>query len=51
MNYLEERKLIEPGSRFNLLGNKLVLIAPSGSSVNKVEIGPKAGSGKVAGRR
>jgi molybdate transport system substrate-binding protein len=41
MNYLEERKLIEPGSRFDLLGNKLVLIAPSGSSVNKVEIAPK----------
>jgi molybdate transport system substrate-binding protein len=54
MNYLEERKLIEPGSRFDLLGNKLVLIAPSGSSVNKVEIGPKVdlvkllGDGKLA---
>ncbi len=54
MNYLEERKLIEPGSRFNLLGNKLVLIAPSGSSVNKVEIAPKPdlvkllGDGKLA---
>ena len=54
MNYLEERKLIEPGSRFNLLGNKLVLIAPSGSSLNKVEIGPKMdlikllGDGKLA---
>jgi molybdate transport system substrate-binding protein len=42
MNYLEERKLIEPGSRFDLVGNKLVLIAPSGSSVDKMEIGPKA---------
>ena len=54
MNYLEEKKLIEPGSRFNLLGNKLVLIAPSGSSVSKVEIGPKVelvkllGDGKLA---
>ena len=54
MNYLEERKLIEPGSRFDLVGNKLVLIAPSGSSVNKVEIGPKfdlvklLGDGKLA---
>src|SRR5208283_222796 len=26
MNYLEERKLVEPGSRFDLLSNKLVLI-------------------------
>ncbi len=41
MNYLEDRKLIEPGSRFDLLSNKLVLIAPSDSSINKVEIGPK----------
>jgi len=54
MSYLEERKMIEPGSRFNLLGNKLVLIAPSGSSINKVEIGPKMdlarslGDGKIA---
>jgi molybdate transport system substrate-binding protein len=28
MDYLAERKLIKPESRFNLLGNKLVLIAP-----------------------
>ncbi len=54
VNYLEERKLIEPGTRFDLLGNKLVLIAPAGSTVNKVEIGPKfdpaklLGSGKLA---
>jgi molybdate transport system substrate-binding protein len=40
MNYLEERKLIDPVSRFDLLGNKLVLIAPSDSSI-KIEIGPK----------
>ena len=49
MNYLEERKLIEPGSRFNLLGNKLALIAPSGSSLNKVEIGPKMDLAKLLG--
>jgi molybdate transport system substrate-binding protein len=47
MNYLEERKLIEPGSRFDLVGNKLVLIAPSGSSVDKMEIGPKVDLLKV----
>ncbi len=49
MNYLEERKLIEPGSRSNLLGNKLVLIAPSGSSINKMEIGPKPDLAKLLG--
>jgi molybdate transport system substrate-binding protein len=54
MNYLEERKLIEPGSRFDLLGNKLVLIAPADSSINKVEIAPNfdlaqlLGNGKLS---
>jgi molybdate transport system substrate-binding protein len=54
MNYLQERKLIEPESRFDLLANKLVLIAPADSSVNKVEIGPKfeiaqlLGNGKLS---
>ena len=28
MNYLQDRKLIEPGARFDLLGNKLVLDSP-----------------------
>jgi len=49
MNYLEERKLIEPGSWFDLLSNKLVLIAPSDSSINKVEIGPKFDLSKLLG--
>ncbi len=48
MNYLEERKLIEPGSRFDLLSNKLVLIAPADSSI-KVEIGPKFDLAKLLG--
>ena len=39
MDYLEQRKLIRPGTRRNLLGNKLVLIAPAGSSL-KVQIAP-----------
>jgi molybdate transport system substrate-binding protein len=33
MDYLEQRKLIRPGTRSNLLGNSLVLIAPAGSTV------------------
>ena len=48
MTYLEDRKLIEPGSRFDLLGNKLVLIAPADSSI-KVEIGPKLDLAKLLG--
>ncbi len=54
MNYLQERKLIEPESRFDLLANRLVLIAPTDSSVNKVEIAPKfdiaqlLGNGKLS---
>lgn len=49
MNYLEERKMIEPGSRFDLLGNKLVLIAPADSPINKVEIAAKFDLSKLVG--
>src|SRR5207248_6989692 len=34
MDYLEIRKLIKPGSRSDLLGNSLVLIAPAASPIN-----------------
>jgi molybdate transport system substrate-binding protein len=49
MNYLEERKLIEPGSRFDLLGNKLALIAPADSAIHSVEIGPGFDLSKLLG--
>src|SRR3984893_3548348 len=39
MDYVAEHKLIKPDTRFNLLGNKLVLIAPADSTVN-LTIGP-----------
>lgn len=39
MDYLEERKLLRAGSRRNLLGNKLVLIAPA-ASATKAQIAP-----------
>ncbi|MEE4356601.1 MAG: molybdate ABC transporter substrate-binding protein [Desulfococcaceae bacterium] len=39
MDYLEEKKMLEAGSRFDLLGNRIVLIAPLDSGV-KVKIGP-----------
>jgi molybdate transport system substrate-binding protein len=34
MNYLADRKLIKPDTRFNLLGNTLVLIAPKDSKID-----------------
>ncbi len=39
MDYLESRKLIQPESRHDLLGNRLVLIAPAESSV-RLKIAP-----------
>jgi len=38
MNHLAEKRLIVPESRFNLLGNRLVLIAPAASELKKVDI-------------
>ncbi len=39
MDYLETRKLIKPGSRHDVVGNRLVLIAPSASPI-KLAIAP-----------
>jgi molybdate transport system substrate-binding protein len=39
MDYVAAHKLIKPETRFNLLGNKLVLIAPADSRIN-LTIGP-----------
>ena len=39
MDYLDGRKLLAPGSRANLLSNRLVLIAPA-SSKSTLKIGP-----------
>lgn len=49
MSYLQERKLIDPSSRFDLLGNRLVLIAPSKSKVKEVAIGPGFDLAKLLG--
>jgi molybdate transport system substrate-binding protein len=54
MDYAGERKLVKPDTRFNLLGNKLVLIAPADSKIANVTIGQGfdiaklAGSGRIA---
>jgi molybdate transport system substrate-binding protein len=54
MDYAAQKKLIAPKSRFNLLGNRLVLIAPKESKLTDVTIGPGfdlarlAGDGRIA---
>jgi molybdate transport system substrate-binding protein len=41
MDYLENRKLLAPGSRRNVLGNQLVLVAPADSTATvKITSGP-----------
>jgi molybdate transport system substrate-binding protein len=40
MNYVAERKLIDPASRIDLLGNRLVLVAGPGWSKGAVELKP-----------
>jgi molybdate transport system substrate-binding protein len=54
MDYASEHKLIKPDTRFNLLGNRLVLIAPKESKLDKVviakgfDIAKLAGDGRIA---
>jgi molybdate transport system substrate-binding protein len=54
MDYVEQKKLIKNDSRINLLGNKLVLIAPKDSKLSDVTIGQGfdiarlAGDGRIA---
>lgn len=49
MDYLDGKKLIAPGTRVNLLGNSLVLIAPKDSKLNHVSIGKGFDIAKLAG--
>jgi molybdate transport system substrate-binding protein len=54
MKYGLEKKAIKPGSDFQLLGNRLVLIAPKDSKTSDVKIAPgfdivgAAGGGRIA---
>ncbi|MDB6089010.1 MAG: molybdenum transporter molybdenum-binding protein ModA [Gammaproteobacteria bacterium] len=54
MDYLEQRKLLKPGSRHDVAGNRLVLIAPADSRVtvkivNGVDLAPALGpQGRIA---
>ena len=54
MDYGSQKKVIKDDTRVNLLGNKLVLIAPKDSKIGEVTIGPGfdlaglAGDGRIA---
>jgi molybdate transport system substrate-binding protein len=49
MDYAAQQKLIKPDTRFDLLGNKLVLIAAKDAPVGTVTIGPGFDIAKLAG--
>ncbi len=49
MNYVDERKLIVPASRKNLLGNSLVLIAPADGNPAPADIKPDFPLAKMLG--
>jgi molybdate transport system substrate-binding protein len=49
MDYGAQKKLLNTGTRFNLLGNKLVLIASKDSSFGTLTIGPNFDLAKLAG--
>jgi molybdate transport system substrate-binding protein len=49
MDWLEQRKLIAPGTRADLLGNTLVLIAPKTSSLTSIDIEQGFDLAKLAG--
>jgi molybdate transport system substrate-binding protein len=54
MDYGSQKKVIKDDTRVNLLGNRLVLIAPKDSTIDRVAIGPNfdlaglAGDGRIA---
>ena len=49
MDYVADKKLIKPDTRVNLLGNRLVLIAPADSKLGNVKIDKGFDIAKLAG--
>lgn len=49
MDYGTQKKLVQDATRINLLGNRLVLIAPKDSKITAVAIGPGFDLAKLAG--
>ena len=50
MNYLDEKKLLEPGSRSDLLGNRIVFIVPAGSAVKELAVSPQLDLAAILGK-
>jgi molybdate transport system substrate-binding protein len=50
MNYLEEKKLLAPGSRLEILGNRIVLIVPTSSAVESITVSPQLDLLELLGR-
>lgn len=51
MDYAASRKAIRPETRFNLLGNRLVVIAPQNSSLSELELNAQAITAALKGGR
>jgi molybdate transport system substrate-binding protein len=49
MDYGSQKKLVQDRTRFNLLGNRLVLIAPKDSPIKTIDVTPNADLAKIAG--
>lgn len=49
MDYLAKKDLVEPATRYNLLSNRIVLIAPADSTIDQVEIRPGFGLSDLLG--
>jgi molybdate transport system substrate-binding protein len=47
MRYLEQRDLVQASTRMDLLGNTLVVVAPTSSPVEKLDLTPEAFDGAV----
>ncbi|MDR2724995.1 MAG: molybdate ABC transporter substrate-binding protein [Candidatus Adiutrix sp.] len=50
MDYLEEKKLLEPGSRSDLLGNRIVFIVPASSAVQTLDVSPRLDLAALLGK-
>ena len=49
MDYAAARKLIDPATRFDLLGNRLVLVAPAASRIDSIHLEPSMDLASYAG--
>ena len=50
MNYLEEKGLVDTGSRTNLLGNRIVFIVPAASSVQAITVAARLDLTAILGK-